>query len=851
MTRRLLSPPRRALAALARRGAEPLSRAQAVARALEKNPDILRSLADRDGLRRPRARRRKADALPEVNVYGLVPPLPGPGLPQQPQHRPVPARAAHGLPSARHEPVGRLRRASRQTLWSFSLGKAIRAAHYATHLGEENVRTARQDVALRAVFAYNDYLLALEQVKVAETGRPPEGEAARDVARTAAAAGVATDLEVLRFEVDLANARTTSLRSQGAADLARGRPERGHGAADRHADRAHGRARVPWRTAADQQQVVREAIASRPEVKAVELEREDLRRGDRHLQGRHAAPARLQRRLRLVRAGHRQLLRAELQEVEPSASPSRSRSSTAGAPRARSPRPGPNATGSARTAWPSRPRSTSRRSRPWTACAWRASVFRAADLNVDPGAQGPRHDRGQLPPRRRDHPRRARRPGRPRPGRVQPGRGAHAHANARAGLRYVMGQDPLDDSAPAAPSETPEANRGRHDDAAELDPSSSTLAAPPRLAACGLRRRAPTPPPRRRAACRCARPSSSKRDLADDVVLTGTLRPRAQVQVVAEVPARLLRVLKDEGARVAKGEVLAVLDETDYRLAHDRAKAALAVAEANRAHALAEKERADNLLKTGGITDKDHLSAAGRAAGGRGLAGAGARRGGDRRRSSSRARRSGRRSPGASPSASPTRARCSRRGAPLFTLVDDSVLEFRAPVALRRLRPKVKLGARGRASRVGRAPRRCTIQGRVARRRAARRRAVALLRGGGRGAGPGRTSSGGLFARAAVRVGRGRGRARRPPGRAGARRLRPRARREVFVVRQGKAEKVDGRRSASRPRTGSRRRAASRRATRWCSTRPRPSPPARRSTAQNGGRGRGRARPRGRSRPCS
>ena len=52
-----------------------------------------------------------------------------------------------------------------------------------------------------------------------------------------------------------------------------------------------------------------------------------------------------------------------------------------------------------------------------------------------------------------------------------------------------------------------------------------------------------------------------------------------------------------------------MLDETDYRLSHDRAKAALAVAEANRAHAVAEKERADNLLKTGGITDKDHLSA--------------------------------------------------------------------------------------------------------------------------------------------------------------------------------------------------------------------------------------------------
>jgi membrane fusion protein, multidrug efflux system len=99
------------------------------------------------------------------------------------------------------------------------------------------------------------------------------------------------------------------------------------------------------------------------------------------------------------------------------------------------------------------------------------------------------------------------------------------------------------------------------------------------------------------------------RDIEDVIVVSGTLRPRGQVQVVAEVSARLKRVLRDEGARVSDGEVLAELDDTDYRLALDRAQAALAVADANRAHALVEKERADSLLKTGGITDKDHLAA--------------------------------------------------------------------------------------------------------------------------------------------------------------------------------------------------------------------------------------------------
>jgi membrane fusion protein (multidrug efflux system) len=171
----------------------------------------------------------------------------------------------------------------------------------------------------------------------------------------------------------------------------------------------------------------------------------------------------------------------------------------------------------------------------------------------------------------------------------------------------------------------------------------------------------------------------ASRDLEDTLVLSGTLRPRAQVQVVAEVSARLQRILRDEGARVAAGEILAQLDPTDYRLSNDRAQAALQLAAANRAHAVTERERADSLQKTGGITDKDRLAAevalqvaeaslaqarAEAAIAGQQLARAEVR--------------------------APFGGRVAKRfvdagamlapGAPLFTLVDDQVLEFRAQV---------------------------------------------------------------------------------------------------------------------------------------------------------------------------
>ena len=275
-----------------------------------------------------------------------------------------------------------------------------------------------------------------------------------------------------------------------------------------------------------------------------------------------------------------------------------------------------------------------------------------------------------------------------------------------------------------------------------------------------------------------------KRDLPEDVILTGTLKPRAQVQVVAEVQARLLRVLHDEGARVAKGDVLAILDETDYRLANDRTRAVLAVAEANRAHAQTEKERAESLLKTGGITDRDHLAAqVALQVADAGLAQARAEAaisGQQLSRTQVRAPFAGRvarRFPDPGSMLAP--------GAPLFTLVDDSTLEFKAPVPSRDL-AKVKLGAAVELG-IDALPG-ARVSGRIARieplvdERSRSFQVVVEV--------PGRADLvGGLFARASVRVGQVDGALVVPPAalvREGSDPLSAAA----FVVRQGKAEKV-------------------------------------------------------------
>jgi RND family efflux transporter MFP subunit len=306
-------------------------------------------------------------------------------------------------------------------------------------------------------------------------------------------------------------------------------------------------------------------------------------------------------------------------------------------------------------------------------------------------------------------------------------------------------------------------------------------AAPLLVAACTSGRSAETEAPRG-LAVRTA--SVEKRDLPEDVVLTGTLKPRAQVQVVAEVGARLLSVERDEGARVAKGQVLARLDETDYRLANDRARAALAVAEANRAHAQAEKERADNLLKTGGITDRDHLTAqVALQVGEASLAQAKA----DLAITGQQLARTEVRAPftGRVAKRFPDPGSMLAAGTPLFTLVDDSVLEFKAQVASRDL-AKVRLGVPVRLS-VDALPD-ARIEGRVARveplvdERSRSFQVVVEVPGQ-----PGLV--GGLFARASVRVGEVEGALVVPPAALVREGADPTAA-AAFVVRQGRAEKV-------------------------------------------------------------
>jgi RND family efflux transporter MFP subunit len=104
--------------------------------------------------------------------------------------------------------------------------------------------------------------------------------------------------------------------------------------------------------------------------------------------------------------------------------------------------------------------------------------------------------------------------------------------------------------------------------------------------------------------------------LDETIDVTGSLVSSVAVDAKTEFAGRVVSMLKQEGDRVSKGELVAQLEDVNARLSVQQARANLEVAEASldRArvgedHARTEQERAQNLLKSGGITDRDFQAA--------------------------------------------------------------------------------------------------------------------------------------------------------------------------------------------------------------------------------------------------
>lgn len=198
--------------------AQPLSRAQAVTAALAINPDVVSA---REDLRLLEGRiiEVRADALPEVTGRASLTRYRDPTFLNSPSFDDFPPELLQSLrPVAANLFDGGVD--VTQTIYSFKLGRALKAARLARTLGQEEARRVRQAIALDAVRAYNSLLLTIEYVRINQRTLSQKEEHLTSV-RNRRTAGVATELDVLRSEVDVENQRAQLTRAQGRVDLAR------------------------------------------------------------------------------------------------------------------------------------------------------------------------------------------------------------------------------------------------------------------------------------------------------------------------------------------------------------------------------------------------------------------------------------------------------------------------------------------------------------------------------------------------------------------------------------------------------------------------------------------------------
>src|SRR4051812_23040752 len=172
--------------------AQQLSRAEAVQQALSANPQVRLSL-EQVAYLEGRITEARADALPDLafNLVGMR--SRDPGLLNSPNFDQFPAEfrtALIPLPANSFSTAVDFR----QTLFSFKLGNALKAAKLARTAGEQDVQRARQMTALDAVRAYNQLLFAVEQLRVIRTN-VESMQSHLEYARNRRAAGAATELE--------------------------------------------------------------------------------------------------------------------------------------------------------------------------------------------------------------------------------------------------------------------------------------------------------------------------------------------------------------------------------------------------------------------------------------------------------------------------------------------------------------------------------------------------------------------------------------------------------------------------------------------------------------------------------
>ena len=205
--------------ALAQTQPEPLTLSEAVRLALERNPEVLVAREQLEELK-GRITEVRADAYPQVTLQGFGLRLRDPSFLNSASFDKVPEEFRNALvpQSANLFDVGL---SVKQPIYTAGkVGTAVKLALEGRHEKEEALEAVRQRVAFRVFQAFYDLLLADANLEVVrETYRQREKHL--EQVRSRFSLGVATETDVLRSQVNLANTEPERIRAENGVRLAR------------------------------------------------------------------------------------------------------------------------------------------------------------------------------------------------------------------------------------------------------------------------------------------------------------------------------------------------------------------------------------------------------------------------------------------------------------------------------------------------------------------------------------------------------------------------------------------------------------------------------------------------------
>lgn len=198
---------------------QPLSLADAIGLALERNPEVLvarEQLAELKG----RITEVRADAYPQVSMQGFGLRLRDPSILNSASFDKLPDEFRNALvpKAANLFDVGVT--VTQPLYTAGKVGTAIKLALEGQREKEAALESVRQQVAFKVFQAFHDLLLAQANLDVVRETRG-QREKHLDQARNRFSLGVATETDVLRSQVNLANTEPERIRAEGAIRLAR------------------------------------------------------------------------------------------------------------------------------------------------------------------------------------------------------------------------------------------------------------------------------------------------------------------------------------------------------------------------------------------------------------------------------------------------------------------------------------------------------------------------------------------------------------------------------------------------------------------------------------------------------